>query len=149
MKHVHLDAVIGFALIIISGFFYIISSNMPPEPALFPKLILAGLSLLSISIFTSGVIKTIHSVRSNIESEKFFNGLRGPVTTYLAAVIYAVLIPFLGFFMATSIASIFFMYYFGYRSYVKAAAVIITLNSFIYILFVWQLKISLPEGIFI
>lgn len=149
MKKVHLDAVIGFVLLIISGYFYIVSSNMPADPALFPKLILASLALLSVYIFLTGVIKTVHSIKCQLESDGFLNRLRGPLTTYLAAVVYAICIPVLGFFVATSIACMFFMYYFGYRSYIKSLGVLVALNTFIYVLFVWQLKISLPEGIFI
>jgi hypothetical protein len=55
----------------------------------------------------------------------------------------------LGFFVATSLAMIFFMNFFGYRSYFKVLVISILFNSFIYLLFVWQLKISLPTGLFV
>jgi hypothetical protein len=61
--------------------------------------------------------------------------------------VYAFLIEFLGFFSATSLASVFFMLFFGLRSYVRILMVLVGLNVFIYILFVWQLRISLPSGL--
>ena len=59
------------------------------------------------------------------------------------------LVDFLGFFAASSLASVFFMIFFGLRNPIRILLVLIGLNAFIYGLFVWQLKIGLPTGILI
>ena len=41
------------------------------------------------------------------------------------------------------------MLLFGMRSYIKLLLVLIGINVFIYLLFVWQLKIVLPAGVLI
>lgn len=150
MKYLHLDTVIGLCMLLLCSFFYALTTDMPKDPALFPQLILVALAAFSLFISIAGLIKTIRARNQNKAVESFFNaGLRGPLTAYAGVVAYVVLIPVLGFFVATSLATAFFMGYFGYRSYGKALIILVSTNAFIYLLFVWQLRISLPTGLFI
>ncbi|QNH05078.1 tripartite tricarboxylate transporter TctB family protein [Pseudomonas sp. B11D7D] len=150
MKYLHLDAVIGLCMLLFCFFFYSLEAEMPKDPALFPRLILVALGAFSLFILGGGLIKSLHARNRGEAVTRFFvEGLRGPLTIYAGVVAYVALIPVLGFFAATSLATAFFMMYFGYRSYVKALMVLLSINAFIYLLFVWQLKIFLPTGLLV
>ncbi|MFG7339547.1 tripartite tricarboxylate transporter TctB family protein [Stutzerimonas stutzeri] len=150
MKYLHLDAVIGLCMLLFSLIFYSLAADMPKDPALFPQLILITLAAFSLFIMVAGLIKSTRARARNEAAVRFFEGgLRGPLTAYAGVVAYVALIPVLGFFTASSLATAFFMGYFGYRSYLKALIVLVFINAFIYLLFVWQLRIFLPTGLLI
>lgn len=146
MKSLHIDVLIGLALLAFSILFYSISTQMPSDPAVFPKLILTTLTVFSLCITWSGVAKTLIDKKKGIKHDLSFKYIQGPAVTFIALCFYLVLINILGFFAASSIAAIFFMLYFGVKSYINMTLVLIIMNTFIYLLFVWQLRISLPTG---
>lgn len=114
---------------------------------MFPKLILSVLGLFSLLILASGISKTRGPLKANVNSAPIFTHVRGPAVTFTALCIYLALISVLGFFTASSLAAIFFMFYFGLKSYVQMLFVLVLMNTFVYLLFVWQLRISLPTGL--
>lgn len=147
MKTLHSDMLIGLAMFIFSIIFLILSAQMPSDPALFPKLILTILIIFSILIIWSGVAKTWAAEKQGVKHTPIFKHTRGPLVTFIALCLYIALINILGFFAASSIIAIFFMIYFGVRSYIQVMLVLIIMNTFIYLLFVWQLRIALPTGL--
>ncbi|MDN7133519.1 tripartite tricarboxylate transporter TctB family protein [Halomonas sp. MC140] len=147
MKALHSDALIGLAMLIFSIIFLILSAQMPSDPAVFPKLILTILIIFSLFITWSGVSKTWAAEKQGVKHTSIFQHIRGPLITFIALSLYIVLISILGFFTASSIVTIFFMIYFGVRSYVQVMLVLLIMNTFIYLLFVWQLRIALPTGL--
>lgn len=150
MKCLHLDTVIGLCLLLFCLNFYSVTADLPKDPALFPQIILVALAAFALFILASGLVKTIRARNENKQVVHFFeDGLRGPLMAYAGLVAYVALIPVLGFFTATSLATAFFMGYFGYRSYIKALIILVSINAFIYLLFVWQLRILLPTGLLI
>lgn len=149
MRNIHIDVYIGLGLLLLSGFFYSVANGMPPDPAQFPKWILAILIAFSLAIGLFGVKETIACRREGRAVKKHFEKINEPTIVFVGICTYAALIDFLGFFTASSLASVFFMLLFGLRSYVRILLVLIGLNAFVYALFVWQLKISLPSGLLI
>jgi hypothetical protein len=149
MKKLHLDVYIGLVLLAASGYFYFLAHGMPADPALFPKLILVILMALSCVICGTGVLETVRARHESRPVKQHFPALKGPATVFIALCVYAALIEVLGFFAASTAASAFFMVLFGLRSYVRILLVLVGINAFIYALFVWQLKITLPAGLLI
>lgn len=149
MKTLHIDVVIGLAILLFSVVFYSLSAQMPADPAVFPKLILSILALFSLLIIWTGVSKTLSAKNEGIKNIPIFGHARGPAVTFIALCVYLALINLLGFFTASSLAAIFFMLYFGIKSYIQVLLVLVLMNTFVYLLFVWQLRISLPTGLFI
>ncbi|MDQ7734875.1 tripartite tricarboxylate transporter TctB family protein [Halomonas sp. SpR1] len=149
MKTLHIDVVIGLAILLFSIVFYSLSAQIPADPAVFPKLILSILALFSLLIIWTGVSKTLSAKKERLKNIPIFKHARGPAVTFIALCVYLALINLLGFFTASSLAAIFFMFYFGVKSYIQALLVVILMNTFVYLLFVWQLRISLPTGLFI
>ncbi|MGO1871116.1 MAG: tripartite tricarboxylate transporter TctB family protein [Halomonas sp.] len=147
MKTLHSDVLIGLAMLIFSIIFLTLSAQMPSDPALFPKLILTILIIFSFLITWSGVSKTWAAEKKEVKQTPVFKHIRVPLVTFIALCLYIALINILGFFAASSIVAIFFMIYFGMRSYVQVILVLLIMNTFIYLLFVWQLRIALPTGL--
>lgn len=147
MKTINNDITAGLVLFFSSLMLYTVTNNMPTGPAIFPKIILATLAGLAFIVFSSGLQKTIKAVKNHTENTRVFENSLSPFVTYLSICLYVGLIGVLGFFSASSIAAIFFMLYFGANSYLHVFLVTLCINSFIYLLFVWQLRISLPTGI--
>ena len=149
MRNIHLDTFIGLLMLLVSGYFYYLTQEIPPEPAEFPKLVLIILMVFSLVIMSKGILLSLQAKKKGQTVEQYFEKIRGPMFVYIALCVYVVLIELLGFFSSTTIASAFFMFLFGMRSYTKQFLVLIGINLFIYLLFVWQLKIVLPSGILI
>lgn len=149
MKTLHIDVVIGLAMLLFSILFYSLSTQMPAGPAVFPKLILAILFVFSLLIVRTGVSKTLSAKKEGLKNMPIFVHARGPAITFIALCFYLALINLLGFFTASSLAAIFFMLYFGVKSYIQVLLMLILMNTFVYLLFVWQLRISLPTGLLI
>ncbi|KDE38777.1 Tricarboxylate transport protein TctB [Nitrincola lacisaponensis] len=147
MKAIHLDLVIGAIMLMFSAVFYSLSVQMPSDPAVFPKLILATLMAFSAYILVNGISKTWTAKKQGVAQERVFKQVRGPIVTFVALCVYVILIDVLGFFVSSTLAAVFFMRYFGVSSYLQMLLVLIIMNSFIYMLFVWQLRISLPTGL--
>jgi len=149
MKNIHLDTFIGMFLLIVSAFFYFLTVQMPDDPAVFPKLVLLVLIVFSVVIMFKGITKTIEAKRDGLMVESYFEKIRGPASVYIGLCVYVFLIQLLGFFVASSMSSVFFMVLFGIKSYLKIFLLVIGINVFVYLLFVWQLKIALPTGLLI
>ncbi|GAA0410547.1 hypothetical protein GCM10009133_18840 [Cocleimonas flava] len=149
MRNIHLDTFIGLLMLLVSAYFYYLAQNMPPEPAEFPKLVISILIVFSLVIMSKGVLLTLRAKKNGTIVDHYFERIRGPMAVYLGLCVYVGLIELLGFFTSTTIASAFFMLLFGMRSYIKLLLVLIGINVFIYLLFVWQLKIVLPAGVLI
>lgn len=147
MKTLHMDVPIGLAMLLFSITFYSLTMMIPADPAVFPKLILSVLGLFSLLILVSGISKTRAAQKASVNSTPVSTHIRGPAVTFTALCIYLALISVLGFFTASSLAAIFFMLYFGLKSYVQMFFVLVLMNTFVYLLFVWQLRISLPTGL--
>lgn len=149
MKNIHSDTFIGMVMLLVSAYFYSLTTAMPEGPAVFPKLILLILMALSLVIMSQGLIASYQAKLKGHAVERYFQKIRGPATIYVALCLYVALIEVLGFFAASTIASAFFMAFFGIRSYTRILMVLTGINVFIYLLFVWQLKIALPSGMLI
>lgn len=149
MKNLHIDIYIGILMFFTSTYFYTLTLEMPQDPATFPQLILTVLIVFSIIVFTKGFITTIKSKRANNKIDRYLNDSGRPLVLYISIVLYVISIDLIGFFTASTIASAFFIVFFGVRNLRKIILVLLGINVFIYALFVWQLKIYLPTGLFI
>ena len=149
MRNIHLDTFIGVIMLLVSGYFYSLTQEMPDEPAEFPKLVLIILMVFALVIMSKGILETLRARDQGQIVQQYFEKIRGPAIVYIALCLYVFLIEFLGFFTASTIVSAFLMVLFGMRSYIKLFLVLIGINVFIYLLFVWQLKIVLPSGVLI
>ena len=149
----HQDIYIGIVLILIGGFLYVQSLDYTQESASYPRAIIILLIFLSILIIIEGLKKTklMKEKDANLfegeESPLSIAVLKSPLFSIAYVVAYAILINLLGFFTSTILFTIAFLAFMGVRRWQTFVYTTIGINLFIYLLFVLQLKVQLPEGI--
>lgn len=149
MKNLHIDIYIGILMFFTSIYFYTLTLEMPQDPATFPQLILTILIVFSVLIFTKGFMTTKKVQKTKEKIDRYFNRSKRSFILYISIVVYVISIDLIGFFTASTIASAFFITFFGIRNLKKIILLLLGINLFIYALFVWQLKIYLPSGLLI
>lgn len=138
------DIIISIFLIIVSVIIFTISSSLPSQSAMFPRIIAGIMTFLSL-------ILIITSIRSNGISESSNDNIFWvDVIKGIGIILFYILtMPILGFFFSTSIFIILFMISNNEKSIKKLLATVAILNIFIYMIFVLQLNVPLPKGFFI
>lgn len=142
------DVIIGIFLIFFAVGIFVMSNPLPTQSATFPRIVASIMILLSVLLIVSGMKKAKQydeeqATESNIKDVAYQNVLKGGGMILL----YILLMPMLGFFVSTSIFIASFMFVFKERSVKKILLTVITLDVFIYLIFVAQLNVPLPQGL--
>ena len=74
--------------------------------------------------------------------------VRGSIAVAVSA-LYVVLITYLGYFSSTILVMLFFLRFFGSKSWKVGLLFIFAIVPFIYVLFVIALKVIVPEGLLV
>lgn len=154
-KDLHQDVIAGSILVLVSVLMYLQTfDDFAAGSALWPRIILGLLFFLSVLIVYKGIQKTKmarkgETVEGEQEEERLnLQLLKSPIGTILIVVVYVALLAIIGFFPATILFLVGYLWYGGVRSWVTYALVIVGVNLLIYVLFVWQLNVRLPQGLF-
>jgi len=97
-----------------------------------------------------GLILTVISIVNGKKprgKEVSIKEFRNPMIMYLLIIVYVLLMTKLGFFSASILFMPAVMLYMGYRKPIPLVCVTAGMLAFIYVLFVVQLKVKLPDGI--
>lgn len=143
------DIYMGASLLIVAFIFFVMANNLISEAALFPIFLLVLLSIFSIFIIFKGMNRAEDSFGDHGDDEQKLNLelLKSPLMVFVGIVIYSLLITLIGFFIATSLFLIVYLYLNHYRSIVKITLTVVIVNLFIFLVFVQQLNVRLPLGI--
>jgi hypothetical protein len=158
VKDLHQDVIAGSVIALVSVSLYLQTFDFAAGSALWPRIILWLLVLLAIWIVFKGLQKT-KRLRQG-ETGAYYEGedeeerlnlqlLKSPIGTFLGVVAYVVLLIVIGFFPATILFLAGYLWYEGVRNWVTYALTIVGLNVFVYLLFVLQLNVPLPPGLFL
>jgi hypothetical protein len=144
-RKINNDVYIGSILTVISLFFYFEAAKIHREAAQFPKLMLAALIIMSVLLVVLGIRKTLRP-ELTLKSDTLlrFKVVRTPLIVFGIVALYMALIKFTGFFIATTLFVPALMVFYGVRSIRVLIITDITLNLFVYILFVRLLKVVMP-----
>jgi hypothetical protein len=127
------------------------TGDMPEGSAFFPKIILTIFAFFGVLVFIQGVRKSkvYNSENAKKMEEEIFSFLKikTPMAALLIVLVYVALLKILGFFSATSLFIIAFMYFYQVRSIKKIILTLIGVNVFVYLLFVLQLNVAFPKGL--
>lgn len=146
MGHVLQHCLFALFTISLGGYFFIASLRMPRTASLFPKIIAAlviGLSLAMIAQAVSALRKK-KPTQEEIPTSKLEIARVAVAVALIATYIY--LIPRIGYFVATPLFMVVSYAYLRAMSIRKAALVSLGFCVFIYLLFVWFLKLPIPMG---
>lgn len=133
--------IMGFALTA-----FLFSIPMPGNAPIFPR-------MASIFLFLCGLALLIDAVRRNKEGREphteavDFSKLGSPLVIFVLAVVYALGLQYIGFYVTTLAVVIIAMTYMGIRSVKVIALVNVILLAFLYWLFTIQLSVPMPRGI--
>ncbi|MFG6114800.1 tripartite tricarboxylate transporter TctB family protein [Halobacillus sp. MO56] len=150
----HQDIYVGVIVIGVSIFLFTKTLGLIEEAARYPQGLLVLFTLFGIFIILKGIKKT-KLLREGEELK--YDGdeaplnmklLKSPLITLAIVVVYVWLLSFIGFFPATILFMASYLGYMQVRSWKAYAFTIVGLNLFIYLVFVMQLNVQLPAGIF-
>ncbi|MCC5909162.1 MAG: tripartite tricarboxylate transporter TctB family protein [Clostridiaceae bacterium] len=139
-----MDQKLGWILLLMTGGFYYLTSQLPKDAAFYPLFITIILAALSILF----LIKAYKD--SNVEEKPLFKGLELKQLAFITAACggYVALINVLGYFVATFLY--FIVVLFGLKvERNKLIIISIGFCGFIFILFKLLLRVRLPEGLII
>ncbi|SET16765.1 Tripartite tricarboxylate transporter TctB family protein [Natronincola peptidivorans] len=151
---IHHDIYIGTIMLLLSIAMFREVYTMPEGPAQFPKIILSLFAFFSLYVLFLGIKKTkvLNDKYADSSKEKeenlTFTEIKMPLLTFLVIAGYVVVISLFGFFAATTLFMVSFMWTFKVRSWKIMILNTLGINLFIYLLFVLQLNVRLPKGLF-
>ncbi len=123
---------------------------MPAGAAQFPKVILGCFIAFGLWIAYKGIVKTLLIQKGHEDQVKdkplALKQMSRPMACLAGVIVYVAIIKITGFFVASTIFTLLFMKFYGLKSLKKMLLVTLGMNVFLYVLFVMQLKVQLPEG---
>lgn len=148
-RYFTLDVVIGIILILFSGWFWFLSLSFPEAAQMFPQLFLIVTFILSILLLITSVIVQGKKLREGgpADEKGFFEKLILPCKAYGIMILYILGVRIIGFFAATSIFMLGFMYFLKVRRPAVLLGVTAGMDLFLYVMFCLGLKLSLPMGV--
>lgn len=146
----HHDLWIGILMCVAAVVMLLRTSSMPAGAEQFPKVILWCFIAFGLWITYKGILKTrlLISGRGDEVKDKplALKTMKRPMLTLAGVIVYVAAIKIAGFFVASNLFVLAFMWLSGMRAVKKMAFVMAGLDVFLYLLFVVQLKVQLPAG---
>ena len=135
----------AFFTLALGTYFFIAGSAMPRTASLFPKI----MALLVVGLSLAMVVQAFSAARKQAKAPEApspkLHILRTTVYIVLIAA-YIFLIPRLGYFIATPLFMMVSYLYLRATGFLKALLISLGFCIFIYLLFVWFLKLPIPMG---
>lgn len=153
-KHIHSDVCISIALIAIGMFFLIEALHFPNDVGYFPIIFSVLMIVTSAFVLMNAVKQTMANRRAIAAGEEIKQAIKksdflNMLMSFGIVIAYVALISLLGFFSATVVFMMGYMYFLKMRNWVVMAGVTLVVNLLIYIVFVTQLRVLLPQGLLI
>lgn len=145
-KFVSTDIYLGVFCAVFSVIFLVQSLKFPEKVAFFPSAVLIFMLIFSVIVGIGGVIKTV-KVRKGVADYTNPEMKRLPFIILLTIAIYVFCIPRIGFFVSTAVFLPCEMLLYGQRKVSLIVFSTIGVLAFIYVLFVLQLHVYMPDGL--
>ena len=136
------DLVIGLVTTALGVFMWVQTAEFSDESKQFSRFVLALFILMSVLLC---VISLIHA-KKPAGKEVTIKEFKNPLIMFVLVVAYAYLMTVIGFFPATLLFMPAAMIFMGYKRPLPMICVTVGMNLFIWVLFVYSLKVSLPKG---
>lgn len=144
-KYLSLDVGIGVAFMVFSAGFFVLSLNFPDEAQIFPQFFLVVTFVLAALL----VVQSIHRYQHGESDSSPVPLEQVPliVKSYLIILAYVLCIDYIGFYVASTVFLIGFMYFLNVRKPLVLISVTLGMDAFLYLLFSFGLKLNLPAGL--
>ena len=138
------DLVIGLIVVALGVFMWIqtVVNDMEAQSRSFSRFVLGVFILLGAILIVISLINARKPAGKEVTIKEFKN----PMIMFAIIVAYAYLMTLIGFFPATLLFMPAAMIYMGYKRILPMVCVTIGMNLFIWVLFVYSLKVRLPKG---
>lgn len=138
------DLVIGIITVALGVFLWIqtVVEKMEPQSESFSRFVLGIFILLGVILIVISLINAKKPAGKEVTLKEFVN----PMIMFAIIVVYVLMLNVLGFFPATLLFMPAAMIYMGYKRPIPMICVTIGMNLFIWVLFVYSLKVRLPRG---
>ena len=138
------DLVIGIFAVAFGVFLWIqtVVKKMEPQSKSFSRFVLGVFILLGLILIVISIINAKKPAGKEVKLREFVN----PMIMLGIIVVYVLLMTTIGFFPATLLFMPAAMLYMGYKKPLPMICVTIGMNLFIWVLFVYSLKVRLPKG---
>ncbi len=137
------DLVIGIVCAAVGIWAWIISLQFPATTQMYTHVALGAFIGLSAILIVWSVIHAKVPGGEVVQPAIFKN----PMLTFVMILVYVLLLDKIGFFVASAVFMLGFMWFMGYRKPLTMILTTVGMLGFIYLLFVYELHVSLPEGI--
>lgn len=148
-KKLDQDVYISLILFVFAGWVFYCTVDMPSGAAVFPRLLVAAIAVFNADVLIKGLKKTkaaALAAASGAEGEAkgiTWKDAKMPLKAYLFIAAFVILFSTVGYFIAAPLFFIGLMLFFKIRSWKTIIPVTAVYLIFIYIVFVWQLKVPL------
>ena len=142
------DSIIGFLFLIIITVMFIATRSLIPEAAIFPYILMSILLVLTLSILKNGIKREDYGAHGDDEEKLTYDILKNPLFVFFLILLYCLLITIIGFFPSTLIFIFVYLFLNDVKSIKLLGGTMIGVVLFIYWLFVVQLNVNLPTGLF-
>ncbi len=155
MKYLNRDIITGVLLLTFTTVLYFIvipSQISAPEggpialsPRFFCDVITAILFFLSLLLSLNGIKKIVSGQHEPASNPLNTNIIRASVAVFFSAT-YIFIIQIVGYYIATALIMVFFLLFFGVKSWKSIVLFLLIILLFTYLLFEIALKVYLPPG---
>ena len=137
------DLVLGLICAAFGVFLWTYTAKLKDVSQQFSRFVLALFILMSVVLIVTSLINAKKPGGKEVKIGEFKN----PMIMYLIIIGYVALMVTLGFFVASAIFMPAAMFYLGYRKPIPMICVTAGMLGFVWLLFVYSLKVRLPSGL--
>jgi len=137
------DVVIGILCAAVGIWGWTMTSKMPETTQMYTHVALGAFIVLAVILIVWSVIHA-KTPSGEVVNVKVF---KNPMLTFLMILAYVLLLDKIGFFVASAIFMLGFMFFMGHRRWLTMILTTVGMLGFIYLLFIYELHVTLPHGI--
>ncbi len=136
------DLVISLCVIALGVFMWVQTADFTDESKQFSRFVLLLFLLMGVILLVITLINAKKPAGKEVTLKEFKN----PMLMFVIICVYVAMMITIGFFPATLIFMPVSMLFMGYRRPLPIICTTIGMNLFVWVLFVYSLKVRLPEG---
>lgn len=139
---INIDLIVGVLFVLVGTYFFWLTLEMNPKAAVFPKIVIGAFILLSLAMAIQAYSREKHGSKS--VSTLLSSEIKIPLLIFALVTGYVIALDFLGFYISTFLFIPLIAGFYKNKKILQVIATTVGVIGFIHILFVVQLKLTLP-----
>ena len=137
------DLVIGVIALAIGIVMFIETKSFPDITKVYCRIVLIILIVIGAAMILTSLINAKKPGPEEVHVKEWIN----PLIIFAFVLVYVIMIDFIGFFVSSAIIMPVVMIFMGYKKPLPIILTTVGMLGFVYILFVTQLKLRMPQGL--